>query len=291
MKKLIIGVMSLGMVACQQAAPPVAKRGAKMRPTAILIKEPTPGAKPDGPLPSANLRISDTLTVPMRSLLKEYDLARLWSSEDSTNEVSPIQQLDGFFGPDRYRIAFVIASARRDGLDPSLFHVTGKNRYKKRVSSFIGIIRVRVVQDLKVEYLDLAPEDSLAQAYTAKAQFRFQEDSTQSGAGTFEGTGVLDFYITPRGEIGQVMFVDGLHYPARGQGILFKGHWTNRQIGPKKELLLARDIFRIAPDVLEKFGIGERAAEINPKYAKLGWNELWENDEWWAETPKPSLNL
>jgi hypothetical protein len=37
--------------------------------------------------------------------------------------------------------------------------------------------------------------------------------------------------------------------------------------------------------------IGERGETINPKYAGLDWSEAWENDEWWAKSPKPQLTL
>ena len=37
--------------------------------------------------------------------------------------------------------------------------------------------------------------------------------------------------------------------------------------------------------------LGERDVYINPKYAGLDWNEAWENDEWWADSPKPKLSL
>ena len=47
----------------------------------------------------------------------------------------------------------------------------------------------------------------------------------------------------------------------------------------------------VVPEALAKLGIGDRSEEVNPNLAELGWNEAWENDEWWADSPKPSLNL
>ena len=29
--------------------------------------------------------------------------------------------------------------------------------------------------------------------------------------------------------------------------------------------------------------IGARDAHINPRYARVGWNTYWQNDEWWVE--------
>ena len=54
---------------------------------------------------------------------------------------------------------------------------------------------------------------------------------------------------------------------------------------------MSSDIFLLSPSLIKDFGIGDRGAQVNPKYAKLGWNELWENDEWWADSPKPKLSL
>lgn len=45
------------------------------------------------------------------------------------------------------------------------------------------------------------------------------------------------------------------------------------------------------PQALKSLRLGDRSEEINPNLAKLGWNEAWENDEWWATSPKSSLSL
>jgi hypothetical protein len=40
-----------------------------------------------------------------------------------------------------------------------------------------------------------------------------------------------------------------------------------------------RDIIGYSPNILGDLVVGEREFHINPKYAKLGWNEYWTNDE------------
>jgi hypothetical protein len=47
-----------------------------------------------------------------------------------------------------------------------------------------------------------------------------------------------------------------------------------------------QNIFYFQQDIFRDFIIGERDMDFNPKYAKLGWNSYWENEEWWAEPGK-----
>lgn len=152
-------------------------------------------------------------------------------------------------------------------------------------------MRVQEIVDLDRRYLDLAPDDSLTRGYTARANFALVENDAMPASGKFEGVGTLDFYINPEGQIGYGQIMGGEAAPARGQGLLFKGSWVGNKTGQHKDLLLARSVFSIAPDVLKNFSIGERDATINPKYAKLGWDKYWENDEWWADSPKPKMSL
>jgi len=262
-----------------------------MKTVATVRPTPVANVAATAPQPSSNLVAADTLTTPMRSLLQAYNLADLWRGCDPEARDSTASVLDGFFGPDHYRISFVFTQVLRDNADPSLFHVSGKNRYKQQVTPFNGVLRVTKLADLEHRYLDLVPEDSLTQGYTATASFTLQESAATSNAGKFIGTGILDFYLIPPSKVGYAQIMGGEDGPARGQGLLFKGHWTSSKTGQEKELLVARDVFSIAPDVLKNFAIGERDATINPKYAKLGWDKYWENDEWWAETSKSSLSL
>ncbi|MDB5235531.1 MAG: hypothetical protein JWR44_2524 [Hymenobacter sp.] len=288
MKILVFIVVSLGAAACQHTSSP----RTKLETEALGAQAPavTISAK-RGPVLIGVA--SDTLTAPMRALLREYNLTLLWSNTNradslSNSNGSPV--LEGFFGPEHYRIGLAFNHVVRDSINPALFHVLGKSKYAKAIVPFEGTIEITRLTDLKT-FLDLAEEDSAAQAYTADGHFIFRESAAHRGAGTFEGTGLLDFYITPKGEIGQVIVMSGQDNPARGRGLLLKGMWTSYHTKQQKTLLMSRDVFSIAPDVLKDFGVGERSAQVNPKYAKLGWSDYWENDEWWADSPKPSLNL
>lgn len=79
--------------------------------------------------------------------------------------------------------------------------------------------------------------------------------------------------------------------PAKGAGLLYVGQWVSYQSKISKPLLLSGNVFITAPAALSNFSIGERDPSFNPKYARLGWNDYWANDEWWADSPKPNLSL
>jgi len=51
-------------------------------------------------------------------------------------------------------------------------------------------------------------------------------------------------------------------------------------------VLWSRDLFRFANDILQDFSYGEREIEINPKYRNLGWDNFWDGEEWWHDSPK-----
>jgi hypothetical protein len=38
-----------------------------------------------------------------------------------------------------------------------------------------------------------------------------------------------------------------------------------------------------ANDILADFSYGERDIQINEKYVHLGWDNYWEQDEWWVD--------
>ncbi|QKG52880.1 hypothetical protein [Hymenobacter sp. BRD67] len=284
MKKLYsLLALVLAGTACQQQATPT-------HAVALLPTEVAATVAPQKLNLPSQLLAADTLTPPMLALLQAYDLSPLWRGHE-LGALDSVTVLDGFFGLDHYRISFVFTQVRQDTVDKAVFHIAGKSRYKSQILPFAGLLRVQRLADLDHHYLDLAPEDSSAQGYTANASFTFEENAAGPNAGNFEGVAILDFYISSKGEVNYAQIMGGEGAPARGQGLLIKGSWISNKNGQKKDLLLARSVFSIAPDVLKNFSIGDRDATINPKYAKLGWNNYWKNDEWWAETPKPSLNL
>ena len=292
MKNLIwLLLLAFATPACQQKAP-VAQAT-----TASPAAAKAPAAKTPLPALPSLFKASDTLTAPLRRLVAQYDLANLLQGDTREKQGNPA--LEGFFGPDHYRFALFFSEVRRDEQQPAMYHVRGKCHYRKNVRPFTGTLTIRQVQDLPRGYFFIAgagselPDTAAAQTYTARARLQLAEEAADN-SGRFEGEAVLDFYTiansTKSGYVTAVMELDE-SMPARGSGLLLRGSRLNVSTRQTKQFVVSTNFFAAAPDVYKDFAIGDRGGEINPKYAKLGWNELWENDEWWADSPKPKLSL
>jgi len=275
----------------------------------VITEQPSSLAKKPSPLPVL-FGPADTLSAAMRSLLQKHDLSALWSGTDKQRRITPV--LEGFFGPDHYRFMMVITAARRDAQNPAVYQVQGKCHYRKNIRPFFGTLTVRQVVDSEKYYSpqdasfhpvrsdsmsgeawSAAYEQAVGQAayYSLKARLQLQE-AAAANSGIFEGEAVLNFFVAPGQRVGYAgapAITEG--EPARGSRILLRGSRLNRTTQQVKQFVVADDVFAAAPDVYKDFGVGERGGEINPKYAHLGWNEYWENDEWWADSPKPKLSL
>ncbi|MBJ6110294.1 hypothetical protein JAO73_14820 [Hymenobacter sp. BT523] len=294
------------LVACQQQKPVAVN-------VAVDASAPVPVAK-DGEkaLPSL-FAAADTLTGPMRQLLREIDLSKLWQGDTQYRRENPT--LQGFFGPDHYRFALAFTSVQRDARHPEVYHVRGKCRYRKNIRPFEGTLTVRQVADLDApwDYDEFTPQQQdstlteaaandsaeaqyerarqLSHPYTLRAELAIQEAAAPN-SGVFRGEAVLNFHVASRGRLDYVT-APFVHkgVPANGSEMLVHGARRNLTTREVKTFVVAADVFAAAPEVYKDFGIGDRGGEVNPKYAKLGWNEVWENDEWWAASPKPSLSL
>jgi hypothetical protein len=246
----------------------------------------------------------------MSKLISQIDLSSLWQSNTKERRESPV--LEGFFGPDHYRFMMAFTRVIRDKEHHEIYRVQGKCHYRKNIRPFTGILTVRRVEDADIFYSpgdDIfssvytgSPEpDSVSERlsraaaklhfYSAWARLQLTEGAAEN-SGLFEGEAILNFYVAPGARVGYAhapVLTDG--EPAQGSGLLMRGMRRNTTTQQVKRFVVADDVFAAAPDVYKDFGIGERGYEINPKYAKLGWNKAWANDEWWADSPKPSLNL
>jgi hypothetical protein len=302
-KEFAILALALAGAACQQQAPPTTTATSSAIPPAPALVVPTAG------LPVL-FTAADTLTRPMRQVLHQYDLSKLWQGDTKERREHPT--LEGFFGPDHYRFVLVITKAQRDAQHPECYYVQGKCHYRQNIRPFIGLLTVRQLiaadafyspsDDVMLPAYAGSPEpDSFAvryeragrliDIYTARARLQLVEGHAPN-SGIFEGEAELNFYVKPPQRIGYAnapTITDG--EPARGSGLLLRGRRRNVTTQQVKQFVVADDVFAAAPDVYKDFGIGERGFEINPKYARLGWNEAWANDEWWADSPKPRLNL
>ncbi|MCB2408630.1 hypothetical protein [Hymenobacter lucidus] len=253
-----------------------------------------PAAAQSAPVHEASVKtakVAEATPVPtpeMQTFLAQYDLAELWRPADEAS----LSAMNGFLGADHYRMEIVLLSVRKDTLHPGVYHVMGKDRFKKQITPFTGTITLHTINDLAIDpaemrgYLD--DEKSNAQGYTATGTYVFNEEPSRKGAGTFSGKTAVTFSLDPNRPDGLALF--GLTIPAteesatRGSISLFEGTWRSYQTNEQKPTIWAYNFLPIASQVLQNFSIGEREVSINPKYARLGWNEYWTNEEWWAES-------
>lgn len=247
--------------ACQQQPPTRAFAAAEAIPEAVAVSTS-----------------SKKLTPDMRAFLKDNDLSPLWHTLANREEHRNVVH-NGFFGADNYRIEFVFTSITRDASDPALFLVTGKNRHKKTITPFTGSIRITQLLDEQANPTSVLLEDSMC---IALGSFEFSEQLGTDTDGVFRGTMVLDFFRNDEEELYMYLFAGG-KYGARGSGYQFMGNWVSKSANKTKPVMFAAYFDAVANRVLEDFDIGERSVVINPKYAKQGWENYWENDEWWAE--------
>lgn len=61
---------------------------------------------------------------------------------------------------------------------------------------------------------------------------------------------------------------------------------TATKTAQRKTVVFANFYGAAVPQALTTLGLGNRSEEINPDLAGLGWNVGWENEEWWANSPK-----
>ncbi len=276
MKKLL-PLLALFAGACQPPAPPaVAHR---------------PAAVPSVATPAQPPAAADSLAPEAAALLRHYDLAPLWANQTETKQAA--HAMEGFYGPACYRISFYFSQVTRDAQQPNVFHVNGVDRYKKVVTPFVGTITVQAVQAFTESmFADVA--DSTTRAFTAVGRFQLTEDPATRGAGNYSGKALLDFTIDLQGHLGQAMalMVDGgYENPTKGCGLLFNGTQVSNKTGQRHAVAFANYYGAVVPQALAGLHLGDRSEEINPNLVKLGWNEAWENDEWWADSPKPRLSL
>ncbi|TGE28321.1 hypothetical protein [Hymenobacter metallicola] len=264
----------LGLAACQQPSTSATAAAAPVEAPTMAAARPA-AAKPTAPAP--------VLTPEMRTFLAQYDLSELWSPDDKTR----ISLMNGFLGADHYRVEVVVLSARKDTLQPEVYYVTGKNRFKGRITPFTGTITLQTVQDLGKDIREYMDDNGDAKGYTATGTYVFNEEPASKGAGTFAGSMAVNFSMDPNRPDGLQLFALDIPAvqasPTRGTGLLYEGTWRSYQNRQEKPALWAFNFLPIASGVLADFSIGEREMAINPKYAKLGWNEYWTNEEWWAE--------
>ncbi|MBF9140981.1 hypothetical protein [Hymenobacter properus] len=291
----VLALAMAGNAACQHQTPPTAAvEGATAAPLAAAsAPEVAPLPKPSATEPK------DTLTPEMLQALQRYDFSPLLQTVTGKDSVASSHVHNGFFGPDHYRIEVVFTEVRRDSAQPALYHLRGQDRYKSVVTPFAGTFTVTQLADqapysaarvamAKRDGYELRNDPNL---YSALGKFELREDSTRRGAGVFRGRVAFDWQLLESGSL--VLSSRDGKGSTQGGDVKFEGTWTHAATHRTYPVVWVENIFTYAGarNVLKDFFIGERDPDFNPKYAKLGWNSYWENDEWWAKPTKPALSL
>ena len=275
-------VLALAGTACQPQAASTDTAAAKAEAPAIMpVNYRTKAA---APLPNSSLS-------PVHlALLRKHDIGPLLQSVTANGDTA-IQVQNGFFGPAGYRIEMALTKMQRDARQPGVFQVQGKSRYKKVITPFSGTIVITQLLDQPKYSPQEVAEGSQNQPnmYTAVGNFELREDARQRGAGVFRGKVALDFVIDDDNSVRQMM--QTMHTLTQGGGVKYAGTWTNNATGKVQPVVWVENIFAYqGPQVFRDFTVGERDVDFNPKYAKLGWNTYWQNDEWWIDAGKPALH-
>ena len=211
--------------------------------------------------------------------------------------------LNGFRGSDQYRTEVVVLTAQQNPFDPTAYSLTGLTRTRRRITRFTGQVKFDSLS--REPLLSAADKSNIknwsmvtivrpagsepAQRFAVAGKVRLQESQTMPAAGYFDGRLVLELARTKNGQLrSDAPF---MHGPSLGGAQRYVGTWTTYQTHQATQGVLVEDVFGDALFKQEDFLLGERDVAINPVYAKKGWNTLWENDEWWAKSPKPSLSL
>ncbi len=284
MKKIAFGMLAVSFLwyACARQA----KENTK--PTAVPLKlithkEAIDSLRRDTTAPLKALEIQSLSDDQRAAFFSSHDLSGLFF--DATPEGGYANRFDGFYGNDYHRIEFYFSNLKKDSLQPHVYHVSGKNRFKNNIIPFEGTLAFQNLStfkdpNLKEEHYDEGGFD-LKDAYTAEATFELKEEPTTKASGVFSGKMLIDFFEKKDGN--RELWYFSPNAPAQASGFKFEGTWRSYQQNLTKPVVWAKDLFAFANQILTEFSIGEREVEINKKYRHLGWENYWENDEWWHD--------
>ena len=243
-----------------------------LRRPAILVSLP---AVSPAPLAAPGAVLSNAAR---QALLACANLGQFWKHkpQSGTEDV-----LNGCYGYDGRRIEFVFTTVQADAKSPGRYFVAGKFRCYDDVTPFRGSIELQQVQRLPTEQARYADYDeNKAPVYCATGSFALRATRRHGLGGEFNGRVALDFKFNAnqRAELATYTSNPATH----SGGLLFDGLWREDAAAETTVPVLWKQGIAVTRQILTRFEIGERDAHINPKYARVGWNSFWKNDEWWA---------
>jgi hypothetical protein len=241
----------------------------------------TPGSSRSAPAPAAPLAAPGAVlsNAARNALLTRTNLGKLWrhQPQSGTEDV-----LNGCYGYDGRRIEFVFTSVQADAKSPGRYLVAGKFRCYGDVTPFRGSVEVQQVQRLPTEQAAYSEYDKdETPIYCATGSFALRATSSHGLGGEFNGRVALDFKLTPSHRAELVTYTSN---PAtRNGGLLFDGAWREDATSEITVPVIWKQGIAATRQIMTRFEIGNRDSHINPKYARVGWNNFWKNDEWWVE--------
>ena len=232
------------------------------------------------PARAAGLALVKSLSPELRAELQARDLAPLLQTVNGSTGYAQ----NGFFGPDHYRIELAFAEVRRDPAHPTHYFLRGKDRYKGRITPFAGTF---VMSRFDEQPADTSQHEALRLQRqvigSAEGHFELREETTRLHAGLFQGQLNIDFVASRNGSL--FLDTESEKLPSKGGNITYAGTWTDNNTHRMQPVVWVDDIvaYGNANKVLADFAFVERHPYFNPKYARLGWNNYWSNEEWWAD--------
>ncbi|MEO6039124.1 MAG: hypothetical protein ABIQ93_11990, partial [Saprospiraceae bacterium] len=265
MKKPIASILSLAVLGlfswqCGQN-PPASSRANAAPETAVAVanvqrithEEAADTLRVDTNAALRTLNYKKLSPMAAKAVLSQYPIADMVVNNSPDN---------GFYGDNRYRIEFIVTTMATMSDNPLQYRVKGKNRYKKTISAFEGILDIRSVgefsdpnlKETSLEYGDI----NFGKAYALQGKFNFKEDSSMSSSGQFAGDFSMEFYTPGAAAPGEEASEEGAQLwffsnnsPSEGSGYRFVGNWTSfKNPGMQKPVIWARDIFRFANNIL-----------------------------------------
>ena len=233
-----------------------------------------PAASPAAPLAAPGAVLSNAART---ALLARASLGRLWQhqAQSGTEDV-----LNGIFGYDGRRLEFVFLRVQPDAKRLGRYLVAGKFRCYGDITPFRGSIEVQQVQRLPIEALGYDEDAKAVPAYCATGSFALQATSAHGLGGRFDGRLAVDFRVGRNGRADLLGFTRNAL--TRNGGLLFEGEWHDGPAGDPVPAIWKQGL-AVTHQVMERFQVGARSVVVNPRYARVGWNTYWQNDEWWTE--------
>ncbi len=214
--------------------------------------------------------------------VNHIDFGKLWTETSNT-------LVFGFIGANYERIRIKIISTHKKN-NTNIYEVVGKSMVKNNVCTFHGTITINSIKIYKVLHWGLDDEfknKGIKKEGGLIAHYRFEEDSTQTHSGIFEGIIITTWYID---HLGRLMYDDIEKFSDIYMNNEFIGTW--REYKSTKKLVCNWGDYRIPYCGDLDIGAGEFSP--NNKYVKNGWQtyrdaylqnnnqaKLEEEKEWW----------